>query len=439
MPAMTNSPFSGSTHPDAICQAAAMYGTPLYLYDESILLEKCRQVLAMPNAFGLQVRYAMKANSNRALLQLITAQGIGIDASSLNEVRRAILAGIALERILLTTQEVPEGEDRAGLETLLLRGMRYNVCSLRQLSLIASFASIHRLPLSLRIHPGHGSGESATRNTGDKFSCFGVHLSDVPQALEMARAQGILFDQVHTHIGSGGDPAAWRENIDRELGFVARYFPQARTVSFGGGFREARMPDEIPADIHALGEYARQRMEEFHRSTGRKLATEVEPGTYLVARAGFLVARVIDIKRTGGDGFEFLVLDGGMETNARPLLYGSRHPFYVVSQSGELLSSEFNLDEASTQPLVPVGRCCESGDSLSLDARGHIIPRRMALPQVGDFLVTGGCGAYCASMSPFNYNSHVQAPEVLLRADGELVCIRKRQTLEQVVENEMMQ
>jgi diaminopimelate decarboxylase len=419
-------------------RAARALGTPLYLYDERAIRERCREVASMPAAFGVEPRFAMKANSSKAILQIVASEGFGIDASSLSEARRARAAGIASAKIMLTTQEVPRGGDRAELERLMLQGMKYNVCSLRQLMLAADFAAAKRIGLSLRVHPGVGSGESSTRNTGDKYSCFGVHLSDLEAALALAREKGVKIDCVHVHIGSGGDPAKWRENVDRELGFVERSFPDAVRVSFGGGLRVARMPDETQADVKALGEYARDRIAEFHGRTGRKLVMEVEPGTFVTANAGYLVTSVIDIKRTGPDGFEFLVCDGGMETNTRPLLYGSRHPFFVVSRGGELLSSEFDLGGLDPEGdlRIVVGRCCESGDSQSLDAEGRIVPRLMARPQVGGLLVVGGCGAYCASMSPFNYNSHTQAPEALLRESGRLDVIRSAQKLSQLTANE---
>jgi diaminopimelate decarboxylase len=127
-----------------------------------------------------------------------------------------------------------------------------------------------------------------------------------------------------------------------------------------------------------------------------------------------------------------------MEVNTRPLLYGSRHPFYVIGADGALKSSEHDLSRLDPRrdARVVVGRCCESGDSQSLDEAGHIVPRVMAAAEPGDLVVVGGAGAYCASMSPFNYNSHLQAPEVLLRADGRLQLIRRAQTLEQVTANE---
>ncbi len=420
-----------------IAEIAGKNKTPFYLYDEKNLIKKCREAMSMPNAFGLHVRYAMKANSNRTFLKIVESQGLYIDASSLNEAKRAVMAGIEPKKIMLTTQEIPLGEDRAELESLMLQGMKYNACSLRQLYLIGDFAKNNNINLSVRLHPGVGAGESVTRNTGDKYSCFGIHIDDIITVLEYTAKMGIKITGVHVHIGSGGESEAWRENIDRELSFISKYFPQCDTVSFGGGLKEARMPDETAADIKALGEYATKKIEEFYKETGRKLMMEIEPGTYIAANSAVLVTSVVDKKRTGGDGFDFIITDGGMEVNTRPLLYGSCHPFFIISQKGELLSSEFMTDKLSrcTEKVI-VGTCCESGDSQSLDETGHIIPRKMADCEVCDYVIVGGAGAYTSSMSLFNYNSHVQIAEILLKSDGTAKIIRKRQTLEQILVNE---
>ncbi|MDL2289249.1 diaminopimelate decarboxylase [Clostridia bacterium OttesenSCG-928-F22] len=414
------------------------YGSPVYIYDESTIIQKCKMVLSMPNAYGLHVRYAMKANSNQTLLRLIEAQGIGIDASSLMEARRAYRAGIAYEKIILTSQEVQEGNAKEELEHMMLQGLTYNVCSLRQLEMVAKFAATHKIPLSMRVHPGVGSGESASRNTGDAYSCFGIHLNDLQSALDIAKQHGVTIGQVHVHIGSGADPAAWRSNIDLELGIVEKYFPDATTVSFGGGLKEARMPEETAADIEQLGLYAKEQMEAFYKRTGRKLKMEIEPGTYLMANAGYILTKVMDKKSTGEQGFEFLIVNGGMELNTRPLMYGSQHPFYIISQTGQLLSSEFDAQSLKETQAIIVGRCCETGDSQCIDSDGYNAPRPMATPEVGDYVVIGGAGAYCSSMAPFNYNSHLQAPEILVRQDGRQQLIRKGQTLEQLLENEQV-
>ena len=134
----------GAVTTDTILAAVKEFGSPLYLYDEKTIVEKCQQVQNMPHAFGLTVRYAMKANSSKALLQLIERQGLFFDVSTLNEARRAHFAGTPYSKMMLTTQEVPQENDRTDLEKMILSGLKYNVCSLRQLELIANFANKNR-------------------------------------------------------------------------------------------------------------------------------------------------------------------------------------------------------------------------------------------------------------------------------------------------------
>lgn len=416
---------------------AKNWGTPVYLHDQQYIENSCDQLLAMPNAFGLHVRYAMKANSDRTVLRIITAKGLDLDCSSLNEVLRAHLAGIPYSRMILTTQEVSVDEERDKLEAMIKAGLKYNVCSVLQFQLIADFAVANSIELSMRVHPGAaGGGESSTRDTGSEYSCFGVHLQDVPKVMQMAKSKGLRFTQVHVHIGSGGDPEQWRENIDRELGFVEAYFPDAATVSFGGGLKVARMPGEKQADITDLGNYAKKRIEEFSNKTGRKLKMEIEPGTFVVANSGYIITRVMDKKLTRE--MNFVLLNGGMELLVRPLLYGSEHPVAVVSKDGRLLSSEYDqFAVTAAKPFAIVGRCCETGDSVRLDGEGNIVPAQIVEPEVGDYLVIGGTGAYAESMSPDNYNSHRKAAAVMKTNKGELVLIRKKQQLEQLLQNEL--
>lgn len=428
----------GNLTSEDVARIAKEFGTPVYIYDLGIIFDRCDKVSRMPNAFGFLPRFAMKALPTKAILQIMNWQGFGIDAGSLNEVRRAREAGFDIEEIMLTTQEVPDGEERAYLERAMSGGLIYNVCSVTQLERVLPFAAFKHLPLSMRVNPGEGSGESQTRNTGDKYAPFGVHQEDLEHALQMARDGGVIFNRVHDHIGSGGDPKKWRENIDRLLEIVEKHFPDAHTVNFGGGLRESRMPGEVQADVQDLGLYAKERIEAFKSRTGRELKMEVEPGTFLVANAGFLTTQVIDYKETGADGLKFLILDGGMEVNTRPLLYGSPHPVYVVSSDGKLLSSEFKAPEKpdTRVPRVLAGRCCESGDSQTLDKEHNLVSRLMAPARISDYVVFGGTGAYCSSMSPHDYLSHQQAPEVLFTDKSDVKCIRTKQTLQQITANE---
>ncbi|ABB30465.1 Diaminopimelate decarboxylase [Geobacter metallireducens RCH3] len=435
---MTMTSF-GPTGLDAtlIPKIAGEWGTPIYLHDQQYIENSCDQLLAMPNAYGLHVRYAIKANSDRTVLRIVTGKGLDLDCSSLDEAARAHAAGIPYSRMMLTTQEVPTGEERTELEAMIKVGLKYNVCSTLQYQLIADFAAQNKIDLSMRVHPGAaGGGESATRDTGSEYSCFGVHLRDVPTVKALADEKGLRFTQVHVHIGSGGAPEKWQENIDRELGFIKTYFPDAVTVSFGGGLKVARMPGEKQADIATLGAYAKQRIEEFKAATGRELMMEIEPGTFVVANSGHIVTRIIDKKFT--NEMNFLIVDGGMELLTRPLLYGSEHPIAIVRQDGTLLSSEYDqTPTAGLKPFGIVGRCCESGDSVRLDKEGNIVPVMIVEPEIGDYVVIGGTGAYSESMSPENYNSHRKPGAVMRTKTGELVLIRKKQVREQLTQNEL--
>ena len=180
-------------------------------------------------------------------------------------------------------------------------------------------------------------------------------------------------------------------------------------------------------DIADVGMHMREGLVDFQRRHGRALRLELEPGTYLVARAGAVVATCIDVVDTGSDGYCFAKLDTGMTEVTRPSLYGAQHPIDVLATDREAAE------------VVFVGPCCESGDILT-PAPGDpeaLAPRWVPRPRIGDLVVVGGAGAYCAAMSTINYNSYPQAPEVMLEPNGDLRLLRRRQSLEQVWMNEV--
>ncbi|MBT3304334.1 diaminopimelate decarboxylase [Candidatus Woesearchaeota archaeon] len=431
-----------------LVELTEMFEPPFYVYDMQVVNTKHVAVKNMPNAFGLRPRYAMKANSNRSVLQFLAQRGWYFDCSTLNEVRRLRMAGIPVNRAMLTSQEVPSSKRNfTDLKGFMQDGMIYNICSRTQLELVHDFAATNNLPVAMGVHPGEGgSGESGTRNTADHYSCFRIHISEFRDALKDACDLRIVT--VHDHIGSGGSPAKWQANVDRLPEIIEAnldLLPHLQNINFGGGVKEGRMPGEERADLNQLGRYAKQCLISFAQKTGRRLTMEIEPGTYMVANAGYVVTKVVDKKSTGADGFDFIVLEGGcMTLNARPAMYCSEHPFYVVGTDGKILSTERELSQINASLVIPVGTKCESGDSWALirnvneagEIEEHVMPRFMADPGMGDYFVVGGCGAYCSTMTPANYNSDVQPPEVLLMPDGEVVVGRVRQTLEQVVQNE---
>jgi diaminopimelate decarboxylase len=391
------------------------FGTPCYVYDEATLEDAARRALAFPNAFGLTLRYAMKANPNPAILALFRDLGLHIDASSEFEVARALRAGFPPATIQLTAQA--PAKDLPGL---VARGMLYNACSLHQLE--AFGRAVPGGSLSVRINPGLGSGSTSRTNTGGPAASFGIWHEYLGRVRETARQHGLRIQRLHTHIGSGSDPAVWKRVARMSLD-IAAALPEVETLNLGGGFKVARVAGEQATDLADVGAHVRQEFQDFQTRTGRRLHLEVEPGTYLVANAGVVIASCIDVVDTGGEGFVFAKLDAGMPEVTRPALYGAQHPITVVAEG------------RPHTDVVFVGPCCESGDVLTPapgDPEG-LAPRPVARPAIGDAVIIGGAGAYCASMATINYNSYPQAPEVMRRRDGRLDLVRRRQTLDDML------
>ena len=410
--------------PSLVRQIAEEFGTPVFVYDENTLVQKAKEVLDFPAPFGLTARFAMKASPNRRVLEIFDRMGLHLDASSGFEVQRALMASISPEKIQLTAQELPKD-----LKELLEKGVQFTACSLHQLDTFASCTN--RKELALRFNPGMGSGHSNRTNVGGVSSSFGIWWEHLDQVKERLLKHGLECTKVHTHIGSGADPKVWEKVAHLTLA-IAEKIKSVSTVNLGGGFKISRMPGEKETNLKECGKSVARAFQEFFEKTGRKLHLEIEPGTFLVGKSASLIAQVMDHVDTGKQGMQFLKLNTGMTENTRPSLYGAQHPLILVNKQDRPLSSE-------TSEQMVVGHCCESGDIFTPkpgDPEG-LSPRLFAKTQIGDFMVVEAVGAYCSSMSTKNYNSFPEAPEVLLRADGSWKVIRKKQTLAQIVQNEV--
>jgi diaminopimelate decarboxylase len=415
-PAGDRTPFLSA---DTAGQVRERFGTPCYVYDRRTLEAAARRALAFGAPYGFTLRYAMKANPCRGILALFRDLGLHIDASSDWEIERALRAGFEPGRIQLTSQ-MPSRR----LAEHAARGILLNACSLHQLDTIGTVAP--GLAVGVRLNPGVGSGSTKRTNTGGPAASFGIwheHLADV-QAL--AARHRLTIRTLHSHIGSGTDPEVWTRAARMTLDLVAQ-LPDVATLNLGGGFKVGRMPEEPSVDLDEVAAHVRGELAAFRERDGRALGLEIEPGTYLVAQAGAVVATCVDVVDTGKDGFLFAKLDTGMTEVTRPSLYGAQHPVDVLATGREAAE------------VVFVGPCCESGDILT-PAPGDpeaLGPRWVPRPRVGDLVVVGGAGAYCAAMSTINYNSFPQAPEVMLEPDGSLRLLRRRQSLDQMLANEV--
>jgi diaminopimelate decarboxylase len=395
--------------PEVAAEVRARFGTPCYVYDRASLEASARTALAFQAPFGFTLRYAMKANPSRGILEVFRDLGLHVDASSDFEVERALRAGFAPAAIQLTSQ-MPSRT----LAEHVRRGILFNACSLHQLDSLGRVAPGSEV--SIRMNPGLGTGSTKRTNTGGPASSFGIWHEYLDEVKTIAERHRLRITRLHSHVGSGTDPEIWKRCTRMTLELAAK-LPEVTAVNLGGGFKVGRMPEEPTVDLADVGEHVRAELLGFQARDGRGLGLEIEPGTYLVARAGAVVATCVDVVDTGRDGFLFAKLDTGMTEVTRPSLYGAQHPVDVLAQGREPAA------------VVFVGPCCESGDILT-PAPGDpeaLGPRWVPRPQIGDLVVVSGAGAYCAAMSTINYNSYPRAPEVMLDPGGTLRLLRRRQ------------
>ena len=276
------------------------------------------------------------------------------------------------------------------------------------------------------MNPGLGTGSTKRTNTGGPASSFGIWHEAMAEIRSLAARYDLRIRRLHSHVGSGTDPEVWKRCARMTLDLAAQ-LPGVASINLGGGFKVGRMPEEPSVDMADVGAHVRREIEGFHDRSGRDLHLEIEPGTFLVANAGVIVASCVDVVDTGAEGYCFAKLDAGMPEITRPSLYGAQHPIDVLAAGRE------------QKAVVFVGPCCESGDILT-PAPGDpeaLAPRWVPSPQIGDLVLVGGAGAYCAGMATINYNSYPQAPEVMLNPNGSLTLLRRRQASDQVWQNEV--
>jgi len=413
---MANARFLTATNGAKILEKV---GTPVYVYDEASLVEQADKALAFPNEYGLTVRYAMKASPNAAILKLFRSKGLHFDASSGFEVHRAMKAGISAEYLSLSSQEMPRD-----FKTLYDAGIHFNACSLSQLE---TFGQLYPgRSCGLRFNPGTGSGGTGKTNVGGPSSSFGIWYELLNEVHTIVKKYDLHIIRIHTHIGSGSDPAIWQKVACYSINIV-KEFPEVITLNLGGGYKIGRMPDENSTDLQTVGIPVKQAFIDFAKESGRELKLEIEPGTFLLANSGSLLCEVRDIVTTGNDGHSFIKVDSGMTEVLRPSLYGAQHPIVVLCN-----------ERRGKENYIVVGHCCESGDVFSCASADPeaLAPRSLEKASIGDLIAIDGSGAYCSSMSAKNYNSFPEAPEVLLKTNGDIQIIRKRQTIEQMLQNE---
>lgn len=409
-----------SLDPTTARHLAEKYHTPYYLFDETIIRRQCRSLFSSIPYTNLKVRYACKALTIGTVLRIIKDEGLWIDAVSINEVDRALLAGFKAEEILYTG----EGSSRLVYEQLLKKNILINCSSLDQLRLLGSLCPGSKC--SIRINPGEGHGHDNKVNTGGPSSKHGIYFDQIADVKSALKKCNLKLIGIHSHIGSGTDLNHWLR-INNKIFQIAQEFYDLEFMDLGGGlpvvYNQAQDP---PMPLSEWGHQLAHEFSKFCELYGKKLQLQIEPGRYLVAESGFLVAEVHTIKST--PQYDFVLVNSGLNHNPRPAMYGSYHPIDFVSGDGRKLSG--------LHQYVIAGYLCESGDLFTIGGDGVPQPREFPELQLGDLMVMGNVGAYSHSMMS-EYNS-MNLPISLLRdTKSNIHVIERRGTLADLMRREV--
>lgn len=407
---------------EVFVKAAADFGTPLWIYDRATIEQRIKEVQVFDN-----VRFAQKACPNLSIVSLVRREGCVVDAVSAGEIVRALKAGFKggvekgkVPEIVYTADIF----DRDALELVKKYDIPVNVGSPDMIQQLAD-AGV-KSELTLRINPGFGHGHSSKVNTGGPLSKHGVWHEQIKDCVKLAQANGMWITGLHMHIGSGSDFEHLSQVATSMCDASRRLGSHLRTISAGGGlpieYHEEKKGGRI--DMKAYYDVWDNARKNIQQSIGHDVHLEVEPGRYLVAESGYLMAEIRAVKKQGDN--LFYLVDAGFTDLVRPSFYGSYHQISVLARDGR------ELDE--TVDAVVAGPLCESGDVFTQEEGGFVVTRKLPKANVGDLLVLHDTGAYGAAMSS-NYNSRRYAAEVMY-TNGELKVIRERQTFEQMLQND---
>lgn len=397
---------------------ARQHGTPLWVYDARTIKARIAQLACFET-----VRFAQKACSNVHVLRLMREMGVRVDAVSLGEIERAVLAGYSPAGspagIVLTCDLF----DEATLQRVVELNIEVNTGSIDMLRQLGERSPGHRV--WLRINPGFGHGHSRKTNTGGENSKHGIWHDQVGEALGVIRQFGLKLVGLHMHIGSGVDYAHLEQVGNAMVWAVKSLDHDIEAFSIGGGLSTPYREGDEPVDLQRYADAWRQARQDIEAWLKHPVRMEIEPGRFLVAESGCLVTEVRAVKKVGSRNF--MLVNAGFNDLMRPALYGAYHHMTLLDGQGVPVNRPVH-------DYVVGGPLCESGDIFTQDEEG-VTPRLLPEAQVGDLLIMHDAGAYGASMSS-NYNSRTLLPEVLID-QGQAKLIRRAQPLSDLLALEL--
>ncbi len=415
--------INGTLHINGVSttEIAERFGTPVYLYDAAVIRRQIERVRRAFADLPFRPLYAMKANSNDALLQLIHRSGFGCDAVSPGEVFLARHAGFGPRDIWFTCANVSDEDMRAiGSSEIVV-----NLNSMSEVDRVIQLGLPNEV--ALRMNPDVGAGHHTDVVTAGAGVKFGIDSAEIDQARIVVEDSGRKVVGLHAHIGSGIDTLEPLLASARRLLEAAIRFPNLKWINFGGGISVPYRPGEKEFPIAEYGSALAHITGAFLRA--RDLTAILEPGRYVVAESGVLLARVTAKRMSSGQ--TWIGCDTGFNHLVRPSKYGAYHHIVNASRgSAESLRESF-VESKMREELIVAGNLCESGDVFTRNRDGSPLPRRMDGTKVGDLIAFCDAGAYGFSMAS-HYNARLLPPEVVIDGDGARLT-RERQTFEDLL------
>ena len=400
-----------------ISEVVKHYGTPCYVYSKQAILDVYQAYTTSFASLKHQICYAVKANSNLAVLGILAQAGAGFDIVSRGELMRVLAAGGEAKRVVFSGV----GKTYSDIEYALTQGIGcFNVESISELTLINEVATKldKAAPISLRVNPNVDAKTHPYISTGLKDNKFGIdHENAVAVYEQAAQLSHIDIVGIDCHIGSQlTEVAPFVAALDKVIELIHSLRDKGitlRHIDLGGGLG-VRYIDETPVSIDEFAQALLPKLSELD------LTIFFEPGRSIVANAGVLLTKVDVLKPTAHKNFA--IVDAAMNDLIRPALYQAEMAVIpsVLPKNG--------IDTNGMQPWDIVGAICETGDFLAKD--------RLLSLATGDILAITGAGAYGFTMSS-NYNSRGRASEVMV-ADDHHQLIRKRETIEALYADEML-
>jgi diaminopimelate decarboxylase len=401
--------FYGNTTPFKLVEK---YGSPLYVYNESVIRSKCNELKKLIDYPDFSVIYSPKANSNIEILKIVKNEGLLVDAVSSGEIFVDLKAGFNPDQIFYVCNNVSAEE----LSYAIKSGVKISVDSLSQLELLGRLNPGSKV--AIRINPGIGAGHHKKVITGGLSTKFGIDIKFIDDVKKILDRYKLILTGINQHIGSlFMDSGPYLKSAEIILD-IARQFESIKFIDFGGGFGVPynKQNNEPPLDLRKLGEKLGQIIGNWTKTYGRQVTFIIEPGRYIVAESAILLGRVTAIKLNYN--LKYIGTDIGFNVLPRPMIYDSHHDIEIYRNNA--------LKSAKTENVWIVGNMCETGD---------IIAKDRPLPEIFENDIIGilDSGAYAFSMSS-NYNNRLRPAEVLIDKNGNDKLIRKREMFEDLVD-----